>query len=260
MAPGLLPSRRSRSSRCALCLAVTAAAVLGPASWTYAAERAPGGVTHRQAGPPAAHTSARGPLAPGPRSAELTGTATDGPSSVPTTGTPAAPSPRPPTPPPPVPTSRPSASPSVPPSGSPSAVASGTPSAHPSGASGPAGPPSGSTAPPAGSSASPSASADRSPLAGRPAGEGRARPGRSLSPLELARADALLEEEEPEPDTADVPPAEVSPSASPRSGRSAPQAMDGPAVRQVQQVSLGAGIALVGLGLGFLAFRMRRAR
>ncbi|MGP3637371.1 hypothetical protein ACTU45_29190, partial [Streptomyces sp. 24-1644] len=110
------------------------------------------------------------------------------------------------------------------------------------------------------SSAGPSASAERSPLAGRPAGEGRVRPGRSLSPLELARADALLEEEEPEPepDIGEVPPAEVTPSASTRPGRPAPQAMDGPAVRQVQEVSLGAGIALVGLGLGFLAFRMRR--
>jgi hypothetical protein len=29
-------------------------------------------------------------------------------------------------------------------------------------------------------------------------------------------------------------------------------------VRQVKQVSLGAGIALIGLGLGFLAFRLRR--
>ncbi|TRV76530.1 glycoside hydrolase family 32 protein [Streptomyces sp. 130] len=38
------------------------------------------------------------------------------------------------------------------------------------------------------------------------------------------------------------------------------QALDGATVRRVEQVSLGAGIALVGLGLGFLALRMRRAR
>ncbi|MFC9242999.1 hypothetical protein ACFT7S_02815 [Streptomyces sp. NPDC057136] len=266
MAPGLLPSRRSRSSRCVLCLAVSAAAVLGPASWTYAAERvpgapgAPGGVAHRSAGSPSADAGARGPLTLAPRSAEPPGTATGGPSTAPTTGTPAAPSSRPTTPPPPVPASRPSVSSSAATSASPSVVPSGTPSTLPSGAAGSAGPPSGSAAPPAGSSASPSASADRSPLAGRPAGEGRARPGRSLSPLELARADALLEEEESEQDTGEVPPAEVTPSASPSSGRSAPQAMDAPAVRQVQEVSLGAGIALVGLGLGFLAFRMRRVR
>lgn len=37
------------------------------------------------------------------------------------------------------------------------------------------------------------------------------------------------------------------------------QALEGPAVEQVQQVSLGAGIALVGMGIGFLAFRMRRS-
>ncbi|RPK67964.1 hypothetical protein EES42_21050 [Streptomyces sp. ADI95-17] len=30
-------------------------------------------------------------------------------------------------------------------------------------------------------------------------------------------------------------------------------------MRRVKQVSLGAGIALIGMGLGFLAFRMRRA-
>ncbi|MGW1553556.1 hypothetical protein [Streptomyces sp. NPDC002346] len=47
-------------------------------------------------------------------------------------------------------------------------------------------------------------------------------------------------------------------SDSPPEGRLAPQALDTPAVRRVQTVSLGAGIALVGLGLGFLGFRMRR--
>lgn len=160
-----------------------------------------------------------------------------------------------------MPTSRPSASLSVTASGSPSALPSGSPSLPPSGPSASAGSPSGSVAPPRGGpSASPSVSADRSPLAGRPAGEGRARPGRSLTPLELAHADALLEEEEPEPETGEVSPAQPAPGTPPPSGQSAPQALDGPAVRQVQEVSLGAGIALVGLGLGFLAFRMRRVR
>ncbi|WP_457515797.1 hypothetical protein [Streptomyces sp. TE33382] len=37
------------------------------------------------------------------------------------------------------------------------------------------------------------------------------------------------------------------------------QPLHAPSVKQVKQVSLGAGIALVGMGLGFLAFRMRRA-
>lgn len=47
-------------------------------------------------------------------------------------------------------------------------------------------------------------------------------------------------------------------STSPGIGRSAPQALGGPSVERVKRVSLGAGIALIGLGLGFLAFRMRR--
>ncbi|MGP3637343.1 hypothetical protein ACTU45_29035, partial [Streptomyces sp. 24-1644] len=159
MAPGLLPSRRSRSSRCVLCLAVTAAAVLGPASWTYAAERAPGGVPHRQAGAPSGDATARGPLPLAPRSAGLPDTATGSPTATPSPSP--SPSPHRTTPPPsPVPASRPpSASPSVAPSASPSAVPSGSPSALPSDASGSARPPSGSAAPPAGSSAGPSASA-----------------------------------------------------------------------------------------------------
>ncbi|QNE76296.1 hypothetical protein F0344_18190 [Streptomyces finlayi] len=272
MAPGLLPSRWSRASRRVLCLAVSAAAVLGPVSWTYAAERvpgAPGGAAHRSAGTPPSDAGARGPLALAPRSADLPGTsrsadlpaaATGSPSPAPTATAPPLPSAPGPTP--SAPASRPSAGPSASAaSTSPPAVPSGSPSALPPAASRPAGPPSGSAAPPpGGSSASPSASAVRSPLAGRPAGEGRTRPGRSLSPLELARADALLEEEEPEPDIGEVLPAEVTPSTSAGAPQSAPQALDGPAVRQVQEVSLGAGIALVGLGLGFLAFRMRRAR
>ncbi|MFJ7942877.1 hypothetical protein ACIQ6K_04260 [Streptomyces sp. NPDC096354] len=41
-------------------------------------------------------------------------------------------------------------------------------------------------------------------------------------------------------------------------GRLAPQGLEQPAARQVQLVSLGAGIALIGLGLGFLGLRLRR--
>lgn len=82
-----------------------------------------------------------------------------------------------------------------------------------------------------------------------------------MTPKELARADALdaAEEEseatEPAAVTAVTPDASTSPGA----GRMSRQALEGPAVEQVQQVSLGAGVALVGLGLGFLAFRMRRS-
>lgn len=100
------------------------------------------------------------------------------------------------------------------------------------------------------------------PLAGREAGAGKARPGRSLSPLELARAEEPVEEEEPEATLADpvdlpvsTPPPGAFTDPGPRSG----QALDAASLRRVQQVSLGTGIGLVGLGLGFLAFRMRRA-
>ncbi|MFD9499533.1 hypothetical protein [Streptomyces sp. NPDC060035] len=96
-------------------------------------------------------------------------------------------------------------------------------------------------------------------MAGRQAGEGRARPGRSLSPMELADASASADEVPPEADPGEVPAATPPPDAFPEPGRATRQALDEPVVRQVQQVSLGAGIALVGLGLGFLAFRLRRA-
>lgn len=100
------------------------------------------------------------------------------------------------------------------------------------------------------------------PLAGREAGAGKARPGRSLSPLEPARAEEPVEEDEPEAslaDPVDLPVSTPPPSAFTDPGPRSGQALDAAAVRRVQQVSLGTGIALVGLGLGFLAFRMRRA-
>ncbi|SFY30410.1 hypothetical protein OH786_17720 [Streptomyces atratus] len=100
------------------------------------------------------------------------------------------------------------------------------------------------------------------PLAGREAGEGRLRPGRQLSPQDLAHADSTFQQStppsaatDPEP-VSSVPPAA---STSPGAGPLAPQALDTPTVQRVKRVSLGAGIALIGLGLGFLAFRMRRA-
>ncbi|MGW3655750.1 hypothetical protein ACWD6R_08570 [Streptomyces sp. NPDC005151] len=103
------------------------------------------------------------------------------------------------------------------------------------------------------------------PLAGRQAGEGRLRPGRPFSPGELAHHDTPhgLPEVQPEVQpvvTTPVAVPAVTPevSGSPPEGRLAPQALDTPAVRRVQKVSFGAGIALIGLGLGFLAFRLRR--
>lgn len=82
-----------------------------------------------------------------------------------------------------------------------------------------------------------------------------------MTSKELARADALDEaaEEAEETPPAALPVVTPTAQASPGAGRMSQQALEGPAVEQVQQVSLGAGIALVGLGLGFLAFRMRRS-
>ncbi|WP_328901112.1 MULTISPECIES: hypothetical protein [unclassified Streptomyces] len=107
---------------------------------------------------------------------------------------------------------------------------------------------------------SPHAGEMQSPLAGWPAGAGRQRPGRSAA--EVARQDAL-EDREPRPspsESAVVPVFTPDPADfrdPPPAGR---QALSGTTVRRVQHLSLGAGIALVGLGLGFLALRMRRAR
>ncbi|MET8398748.1 hypothetical protein [Streptomyces sp900116325] len=54
------------------------------------------------------------------------------------------------------------------------------------------------------------------------------------------------------------PSATITASGSPVPGRLAPQGLEQPAARQVQLVSLGTGIALIGLGLGFLGLRLRR--
>ncbi|MES9587956.1 hypothetical protein ABWK57_03500 [Streptomyces sp. NPDC094045] len=102
------------------------------------------------------------------------------------------------------------------------------------------------------------------PLAGRKAGEGRLRPGRQLSPQELAHADSALQQPAPpsaamDPDPDPSPAATPVASAPPGAGPLSPQALSAPAVQQVKQLSLGAGITLIGLGLGFLALRMRRS-
>lgn len=82
-----------------------------------------------------------------------------------------------------------------------------------------------------------------------------------MTPEELARLDALEEakEEAEATEPAVVPAFSPYASASPGAGRTSGQALGGPAVERLQQVSLGAGIALVGLGLGFLGLRMRRS-
>jgi len=119
---------------------------------------------------------------------------------------------------------------------------------------------SGSPSPSPSSSGSPHAGDMQSPLAGWPAGAGRERPGRSAA--EVAREDAREDREQraEETEPAAVPAFTPDPDDFPGPLPAGRQALDGATVERVQQVSLGAGIALVGLGLGFLALRMRHAR
>ncbi|SCK31442.1 hypothetical protein YUYDRAFT_03616 [Streptomyces sp. ScaeMP-e48] len=121
--------------------------------------------------------------------------------------------------------------------------------------------PASSASPSPSRSASVEVSGSTAPLAGREAGAGKVRPGRSLTPLELARAETPDEPEppdEPEQSAVGLPESTVPPEEFSETGAQATRALDAAAVRQVQQVSLGTGIALVGLGLAFLAFRLRR--
>jgi hypothetical protein len=213
----------SRSSRRVAGLLMAAGAVLGPTSGAYADGRTANGAPHGPAGSPPAVAGAAAPVT---QVAALVAVR---------------------------------------------AAAHDSPAAWPSRSGGPS--PSESASRTQGASVGPSR--DNSPLAGRQAGEGRTRPGRSLSPLELTRSEAALEKEEPvrdagpvtdtdidtDSDTGEVPAVTSPPSASPQPGRTGRQALDRPSaheVQQVQQVSLGTGIALIGLGLGFLGFRMRR--
>ncbi|MFD4794195.1 hypothetical protein [Streptomyces anulatus] len=243
MAPGL-PA--AWASRCAVCLMAAAGAALGP----------PGGSAHG-ASPPDGPSRAMTP--PGTPSPAATAPA-------------AAPSPPAGARPAPSGSASPSALPSTLPlpsgaqvSGAPGTgpVPSSSPATTGHGAQAPAGP--GADAPDSTSSspsASPDVSGSTAPLAGREAGAGKARPGRSLSPLEQARAEEPVEEDEPEAtlaDPVDLPVSTPPPSAFTDPGPRSGQALDAASVQRVQQVSLGTGIALVGLGLGFLAFRMRRA-
>lgn len=240
MAPGL-PA--AWPSRCAVCLLAAVGAALGPSAG-----------------------SAHGSSAPdGPPSVTATAPGTSSPAAT-TSAEPASP--------PPVPSgsTSPSAFPSALPlpSGVPVPGASGTgpvpssPVATWRGAQPPAGPGADPPEPSSSASASPDVSGSTAPLAGREAGAGKERPGRSLSPLEQARAEDPVAEVEPEEaeepvvDAVDLPVSPPPSSAFTDPGQRAGQALDAADVRRVQQVSLGSGIALVGLGLGFLAFRMRR--
>ncbi|MFF8295581.1 hypothetical protein [Streptomyces globisporus] len=245
MAPGL-PA--AWPSRCAVCLLAAAGAALGPSAGSAHGSSAPDG-------PPSVTATA-------PGTSGRTATASAAPSSPPPAPSGSA-----------SPSALPSALPlpsGVPASGAPgtgpapsSPVATGSGAQPPGGAG--SGPGADAPEPSSSSSASPDVSGSTAPLAGREAGAGKARPGRSLSPMELARAGDPVEEEPPKEtdqgiaDPVDLPASTPPPDAFSDPGQRSGQALDAAAVRRVQQVSLGTGIALVGLGLGFLAFRMRRA-
>ncbi|MFD4028875.1 hypothetical protein ACFWRV_36000 [Streptomyces sp. NPDC058576] len=245
MAPGL-PA--AWPSRCAVCLMAAAGAALGPLGGSAHGSSAPDGPSLTASAPGTSSPASAAPATPPPAPS---GSAS--PSALPSAL---------PLPPPPssgVPASGASESGAAPSSPS-SPVATG----H--GAQAPAGPEAEDDAPESSaSSASPEVSGSTAPLAGREAGAGKARPGRSLSPLELARAEDPVEEAPPEEtdeglaDPVDLPVSTPPPDAFSDPGQRSGQALDAAAVQRVQQVSLGTGIALVGLGLGFLAFRMRRS-
>ncbi|MFI5768942.1 hypothetical protein ACIA74_10365 [Streptomyces sp. NPDC051658] len=262
------------------CLILTAGAALGTAAGeTQAVQRAP----DRPIGPfstpvaPPPHTSAGASARPSgipgaDPSAEEPVTPTAAPSAIPTPvpsdGGTAAPAP----PGSPAPSSPASGSPSGPASASASASPSASPAtsdsdpesesesasdSDPDSASEP-GSDSGSDP---GSDEEPPQPEVQPPLAGREAGEGRLRPGRQLLPWELARVDSSRPRPDAPPAATDPGPAPAAipaASAPPGTGPLSPQALNAPTVQQVKRVSLGAGITLIGLGLGFLAFRMRR--
>ncbi|MFF6907432.1 hypothetical protein ACFY9Q_15955 [Streptomyces sp. NPDC012389] len=238
MAPGL-PA--VWPSRCAVCLLVAVGAALGP--W------------EPLGGTASASTSASASVDGPSVSATPSGASTPAVTPVPPGASPAA--------------TLPSGLPGlpVPPSEAPGASGAVQPAETDAGPSADAGDVEGAEAPEGSASPSPSRSASvevsgsTAPMAGREAGAGKARPGRSLTPLELARAETPDEPEpsdESEEAAADLLVFTPPPEAFSEQGPPAVRALDAAAVRQVQQVSLGSGLTLVGLGIAFLAFRLRR--
>lgn len=247
MAPGL-PA--AWSSRCAVCLLAAAGAALGPSAGSAHGSSAPDGppsVTVTAPGTSSPAATASSPPAPsGSASPSALPSALPLPSGVPASGVPAS-----------------GASATGPGPSSPAATGDGAQSS--AGAEAGSGPEADAQEPSSSPSASPDVSGSTAPLAGREAGVGKERPGRSLSPMEPARAEDPVGEDPPEEadegiaDPIDLPASTPPPDAFSDPGQRSGQALDAAAVRRVQEVSLGTGIALVGLGLGFLAFRMRRA-
>ncbi|MBD0745952.1 hypothetical protein [Streptomyces sp. CBMA152] len=105
--------------------------------------------------------------------------------------------------------------------------------------------------------ATPSLSLDQR-LAGRKAGEGRARPGRAPETLPYV-PDASAE---PIPAAVPTPTPPVAPSsalpAAAARKKASPGRLSTSSELRVHVLSMGAGLALTGLGLAFLALRLRR--
>ncbi|MEU3500395.1 hypothetical protein ABZ726_06370 [Streptomyces hundungensis] len=158
----------------------------------------------------------------------------------------------------------------------PYAAAVGTPSPGPPTSASPSGTarPSPRTEPSPRTDPSPQAVSQDQHLAGSRAGEGRTRPGRTAQDFLPDATDAMASDEavpgrepaEPPP-AADVPPPEPPPPTPARTpggtlppGRHhrSPQALSGNSDLRVHVLSMGAGLTLTGLGLGFLALRLRR--
>ncbi|WP_328398684.1 hypothetical protein OHS70_17890 [Streptomyces sp. NBC_00390] len=105
-------------------------------------------------------------------------------------------------------------------------------------------------------------------LAGRQAAEGRQRPGREIPPTPSPPESLAPEDTRPEEDAGREreDPGEVAgtwvpapTSTSPAAARhQAPQGTTAPVGQQISPLSLGAGMALMGLGIGFLGLRLRR--
>ncbi|GAA0618367.1 hypothetical protein [Streptomyces crystallinus] len=92
-------------------------------------------------------------------------------------------------------------------------------------------------------------------FAGSRAGEGRARPGRPPGSLPYVPDESAR----PIADAFESPDAPPPPSARPAAAhRSEPSRMVSTSELRVHVLSMGAGLTLTGLGLGFLALRLRR--
>ncbi|MGI5401633.1 hypothetical protein ACQEVG_19765 [Streptomyces sp. CA-135486] len=111
--------------------------------------------------------------------------------------------------------------------------------------------------PSTGASVSPSASVSASRSAATSAAPSHAHPAKPDPPP--AEDEALEKEEPEEPDGAWAAPTPTPTRTAPAAARhQGPQALPEPIAHQISPLSLGIGMALMGLGIGFLGVRLRR--